>query len=173
MPPLSPFSLYRTRIKLKRAATKQPMRICAHCDSGFIISESHLNNHLRIEHTDLVFECEMCNRLMDKTDLINHMKSNLGKKRSCWKIQTAKIGTPRSQIKHIRRRFCVSLAVQYAIWVLATDTLRQHFQSRHSDERSFHWDCGKTFKTPSDLYTHKRLIHNSEFIFSCVQCHEI
>lgn len=153
-------------MKLKRAATK-PLRMCPHCDSGFFYSERSLNDHLRDVHVDLIFKCEVCNRLITKTNLIDHMKMHYEENEEL--SDDAEVeNSPKKKIKP--RKFICSLcnlAFGY------NHTLKQHILSKHTTERSFKCQersCGKAFKTPSGLYSHKRLVHNPEFGFLCELC---
>lgn len=178
-------SLRRSSKKAKRD-TKKPLRTCPYCVDVVapFTSDRHLDEHLRSEHADRVFECEMCSRVHDRSLLIDHMKGHAeetgidgsegGDVNESHRLLVGVDNFKENDISDgrglgdVRRPFLCTLCNHTFGYNCA---LKQHIKSKHSVVRGYQcFICDKAFKTSSGLYNHRRLVHNPEYNFPCKNC---
>lgn len=176
----------RSSKKAKRD-TKKPLRTCPYCVDVVVNfgSARLLDEHLRSRHSDLVFECEMCSRVHDRSLLLDHMKGHADEAGSTSLEQGSELGlmddlntsgggldnfkeNQGKGLDNVRRPFVCTLCNHSFGYNCA---LKQHVKSKHSAVRGYSCViCAKGFKTSSGLYNHRRLLHNPHFDFPCTKC---
>lgn len=120
---------------------------------------------MRAHHADQVFECEMCNRVHDRSLLLDHMNSHVPEEEDDEDV----LEIPDLNIKENKSRPFVCMLCGYAFGYNCA--LKQHIMSKHSAIRAYTClVCDKSFKTSSGLYNHRRLVHDPRFGFSCTEC---
>lgn len=132
-------------------------------------TERQMDEHLRVEHADKIFECEMCSRLHDRSLLIDHMKGHAEETGSEAGGGGASNGVDNNSKENLLgRRFVCTVCGQSFGYNCA---LKAHVKAKHSTARDYKCkDCQKAFKTSSGLYNHWRLVHYPHFDFPCKQC---
>lgn len=170
------FADHRSRSsKRMKRNTKKPLRTCPYCLDVLPVlhfpSSRQLDDHLRAEHTEKIFECEMCDRVLDRALLIDHMKEHaeeLGLDDSTTDGGGGRVEDNFKENRETGRRFSCTICDRSFGYKSA---LKQHMKSRHSTVRGYHCkECQKAFKTSSGLYNHRRLVHLPQFNFVCDEC---
>ncbi|XP_037027273.1 zinc finger protein 675-like isoform X1 [Bradysia coprophila] len=158
-----------------------PAMSCQHCTEQFEKKEE-LIDHLRNEHTDLIFLCDVCKDYLPRSNLLEHMTSHA--------LSLEAINSTSEEIKCERcdKTFPTDKKLQRHKKVAhqkppklfqctecnkifnTNRVLQNHYKHKHSDARRYHCDlCQKSFKTDSGLYAHRKT-HADSYDYSCQIC---
>lgn len=155
---------------------------CQHCVEQFSKKED-LIDHLRNEHTDLIFLCDVCKDYLPRSNLLEHMTSHAlslagisaaaNEEIKCEKCDktfpTDKKLERHQKMAHQKPPKLFQCTDCNKIFN-TNRVLQNHCKHKHSDARKYNCDlCQKSFKTDSGLYAHRKT-HADSYDYSCQIC---
>lgn len=154
-------------------------------------TKCELVEHLKDQHSNDIFHCDVCNQYLSQTILTEHMTDHARVISNKEKQHSTKAKSKSSIRPSVQCEYCNKIlsyvGYSYHIKVVhnglrqfkcsecakmfsSKRVLNNHINSHHTKDRSFQCTvCAKSFTTDSGLYNHKR-IHEIDFKFTCDTC---
>lgn len=123
--------------------------MCSICGKIINNGKHGMNQHMQRAHSDFRYFCDLCPK---KTKILRLIKQH---------VQT------HIKLEHRAKLSCELCDKQFSV----KDSVRKHMISRHQPDmpKRFECQCGKMFKTGSQLGFHQRQIHRTGY-FPCEEC---